>query len=88
MLMSLIGWVLFGLVAGAIAKFLHPGYDAIGIGGTIVLGIVGSLIGGGIAYLLHLGTNPYQPAGWILSIIGALLVLAMGFFGTRRARPL
>jgi uncharacterized membrane protein YeaQ/YmgE (transglycosylase-associated protein family) len=86
-MISLIGWVLFGLVAGAIARFLHPGYESIGMGGTILLGIVGSLVGGGIAYLLRLGISPYQPAGWIFSIIGAILLLSMGFFGTRVRTP-
>jgi uncharacterized membrane protein YeaQ/YmgE (transglycosylase-associated protein family) len=51
--------------------------------GTIMLGVVGSLLGGGLAYVLKLGTSPYQPAGWIFSIIGAILLLALGFFGTR-----
>jgi len=83
MIMSIIGWVLFGLVAGAIARFLHPGYDRMGMVGTIMLGIVGSLLGGGIAYMLRLGISPYEPGGWIMSIIGAIILLAFGFFGTR-----
>jgi len=81
--MSVIGWVLFGLIAGAIARFLHPGYDTMGLGGTMVLGIVGSVLGGGIAYLLRLGTSPYEPGGWIMSILGAIILLAIGAFGTR-----
>jgi uncharacterized membrane protein YeaQ/YmgE (transglycosylase-associated protein family) len=83
MITSIIGWMLFGLVAGAIARMLHPGDDAMGWGGTIILGIAGSLLGGGIAYLLRLGIHPYQPAGWIFSIIGAIVLLSLGFFGTR-----
>jgi uncharacterized membrane protein YeaQ/YmgE (transglycosylase-associated protein family) len=80
---SVIGWVVFGLVAGAIARFLHPGYDRMGMAGTIVLGIVGSLLGGGLAYLLRLGVSPYEPAGWIMSIVGAIILLWMGVLGTR-----
>jgi uncharacterized membrane protein YeaQ/YmgE (transglycosylase-associated protein family) len=88
MVTSIIGWVLFGLIAGAIARFLHPGLDAMGFGGTIILGVLGSLLGGGIAYLLHLGTSPYQPGGWIMSVIGALILLAFGAMGgSRRTRP-
>jgi len=83
MITSIIGWVVFGLVAGALARMLHPGNDAMSWGGTIMLGIAGSLLGGGIAYLLRLGVNPYQPGGWIMSIVGAIVLLAMGFFGTR-----
>jgi uncharacterized membrane protein YeaQ/YmgE (transglycosylase-associated protein family) len=83
MITSVLGWVVFGLVAGAIARFLHPGYDRMGMGGTIILGILGSLLGGGLAYLLRMGTAPYQPAGWIMSIVGAILLLWMGVLGTR-----
>lgn len=83
MITSIIGWVIFGLIAGAIARLLHPGPDSMGWLGTIMLGIVGSLVGGGISYLLHLGTGPYSPAGWIMSIIGAIIMLSLGWFGTR-----
>jgi uncharacterized membrane protein YeaQ/YmgE (transglycosylase-associated protein family) len=86
MITSVIGWMLFGLVAGAIARFLHPGYDRMGMVGTIILGILGSLLGGGIAYMLRLGVSPYQPGGWIMSILGAILLLWMGVLGTR-SRP-
>src|SRR4051794_32118273 len=40
-MISLMGWILFGLVAGAIARFLHPGFDSMGLMGTIMLGILG-----------------------------------------------
>jgi len=83
MITSIIGWMLFGLVAGAIARMLHPGNDAMGWVGTIILGITGSMLGGGVAYLLRMGTSPYEPAGWLFSIGGAILLLTMGFFGTR-----
>jgi uncharacterized membrane protein YeaQ/YmgE (transglycosylase-associated protein family) len=86
MITSVISWVLFGLVAGAIARFLHPGYDRMGLLGTIILGILGSLLGGVIAYMLRLGTMPYSPAGWVMSIIGAIVLLWMGILGTR-TRP-
>jgi len=84
MITSIIGWILFGLVAGAIARMIHPGNDAMGWGMTIVLGIAGSLLGGGLAYLLRLGVSPYEPGGWIMSIVGAIILLVLGFFGTRR----
>jgi uncharacterized membrane protein YeaQ/YmgE (transglycosylase-associated protein family) len=83
----LIGWIVLGLVAGFLARMLHPGNDSMGLGGTIGLGIVGSLLGGGIAYLLGLGTSPYEPGGWILATVGALVVLAMGWFGYRSRVP-
>lgn len=84
MIGSLIGWVVLGLIAGFLARMLHPGHDPMTLVGTIVLGVVGSLVGGGIAYLLRLGTSPYEPAGWVLATIGALVLLAAGWFGSRR----
>jgi uncharacterized membrane protein YeaQ/YmgE (transglycosylase-associated protein family) len=84
MIGTILGWMLFGLVAGAIARMLHPGNDAMGWGMTMVLGILGSLLGGGVAYLFHLGVSPYEPGGWIMSILGAIVLLALGFVGTRK----
>ena len=84
MIGMILGWMLFGLIAGAIARLLHPGSDAMGWGMTMVLGILGSLLGGGVAYLLHLGVSPYEPGGWIMSILGAIVLLACGVLGTRK----
>jgi uncharacterized membrane protein YeaQ/YmgE (transglycosylase-associated protein family) len=86
MLTMIIGWALFGLVAGAVARLLHPGSDAMGWVGTMLLGVTGSLLGGGVAYLLGYGTSPTQGAGWILSILGAVALLAVGVFVGGRAR--
>ena len=72
---SILGWLILGLICGVIARLLVPGRDPMGWVATIVLGLAGSVIGGLIAYALHLGTEPYEPGGWILSIIGATLAL-------------
>jgi uncharacterized membrane protein YeaQ/YmgE (transglycosylase-associated protein family) len=82
MVTSVIGWMLFGLIAGAVARFLHPGYDRMGMVGTIILGILGSLLGGGIAYMLRFGTTPFEPSGWIMSILGAVVLLWLGLLST------
>ena len=71
--MNIIGWILFGLVVGAIAKFLMPGNDPGGWIVTILLGIAGSFVGGFLASSL-LGSGN-QTAGWIGSIIGAMVLL-------------
>ena len=84
MLGAIIGWIILGLVAGGLARLLHPGRDPMSIIGTIILGVLGSLLGGGIAYLLKLGTSPYDPGGWILATIGAVVLLAMGWYGQSR----
>lgn len=84
MIGSLIGWIVLGLVAGFLARMLHPGNDSMGIIATIALGIVGSLLGGFVAYLLKLGTSPFEPGGWILATLGAIVLLVFGWFGTKQ----
>ena len=71
--MHILGWILFGLVVGAIAKFLMPGRDPGGWIVTILLGIAGSFVGGFLATTL-MGRDQ-QAAGWIGSIIGAVVLL-------------
>lgn len=73
--MSVIGFLLVGLLAGFIARALVPGPDPMGWLGTMVLGIVGSLVGGTLAALLFAGTLEISAAGVIGSIIGAIIVL-------------
>ena len=72
---SIVGLIIIGLVAGAIARFVVPGPDPMGWIGTIVLGIVGSFVGGFLANLIFGGTVALSPAGWIGSIVGAIIVL-------------
>ena len=81
--MGIIGWIIIGLLAGAIARWLMPGPDPMGWLGTIVLGIVGSLVGGTILNLLTGGGFELSAAGILGSILGALIVL----FVWRRMRP-
>lgn len=77
--MGILSWILFGLIAGAIAKLLHRGDDPGGWLVTIILGLVGAFIGGAIAKYL-LGWQ--DAAGWnfhsfISAIGGAIIVLAV-----------
>jgi uncharacterized membrane protein YeaQ/YmgE (transglycosylase-associated protein family) len=70
--------ILVGLVAGFIARALVPGRDPMGVGGTILLGIIGSFVGGFLGYALF-GKDPgegaLQPSGIIGSILGAVVAL-------------
>jgi uncharacterized membrane protein YeaQ/YmgE (transglycosylase-associated protein family) len=78
MLGLIITLIIVGLIAGALARLLVPGRDPMGIGATILLGIVGSFIGGFLGYaLFHHDKSDgfFQPAGLLGSIIGAVIAL-------------
>jgi len=80
MLGLIISLIIIGLIAGALARLLVPGRQDIGIGMTIVLGIVGSFIGGFLGYLIfHKDAQDgfLQPAGIIGAFIGAVIVLVL-----------
>jgi uncharacterized membrane protein YeaQ/YmgE (transglycosylase-associated protein family) len=80
---SLLGWVIFGAIVGAIARWIMPGRDPMGCFLTILLGIVGSVVGGILLGFL-IGGRGTDPAGWIGSILGAVLVLWLyRRYGTR-----
>ena len=74
--MEVISWILFGLVVGVLAKLLTPGRDPGGIVVTILLGIAGSLIGGWLGRAMGL-YGPGEGAGWLMSIIGAVVLLLL-----------
>ena len=72
---SFVWWLIIGLIAGAVARLIMPGKDPMGILATMVLGIVGSIIGGFVASLLWRTDSGFHPGGLILSLLGAILVL-------------
>ncbi|SFM89901.1 Uncharacterized membrane protein YeaQ/YmgE, transglycosylase-associated protein family [Pseudonocardia ammonioxydans] len=76
MLWTILGWIVLGLVAGFIARAVVPGKDDIGIVRTILLGIVGSFVGGLLASIFT-GFSSFSPSSWIGSIIGAIIVLVI-----------
>ena len=73
--MGLILFLIMGLIAGFIARALVPGPDSMGWVGTMVLGVIGSFVGGTLAALLFGGSLDLTPAGIIGSIIGAIIAL-------------
>ena len=75
-LMVILSWIVFGLVIGIIAKLLMPGKDPGGFIVTILLGVAGALVGGFIERAMGLYTAG-QSAGWIMSILGAIILLAL-----------
>ena len=75
---AVLGWIIFGLVIGLIARAIMPGAQPMGFILTAVLGIAGSFVGGWLGtFLFGAGGQPdlHQAAGWIGSIIGALILL-------------
>jgi uncharacterized membrane protein YeaQ/YmgE (transglycosylase-associated protein family) len=75
-MMGILAWILFGLVVGVIAKLLMPGRDPGGFIITILLGIAGAMIGGFIGRAMGF-YGPDESAGWLMSILGAILLLAL-----------
>ena len=71
-MITIISWILYGLVVGTIAKFIHPGDDPKGFLPTVGIGVVGSFIGGGLNWLLFNG-EAFSPAGIIMGILGGVI---------------
>ena len=81
--MGIIAWILFGLVVGIIAKLLMPGRDPGGFILTILIGIAGALLGGFIGRAMGF-YGESEGAGWLVSILGAILLLAIYRMMVRR----
>jgi uncharacterized membrane protein YeaQ/YmgE (transglycosylase-associated protein family) len=75
-MLSILSWIIFGLIVGAIAKLLMPGRDPGGIIVTIVLGIIGALLGGFLGRAIGF-YGPGEAAGFVMSLIGAILLLLL-----------
>jgi uncharacterized membrane protein YeaQ/YmgE (transglycosylase-associated protein family) len=73
---GVLGWILFGLVVGVIAKLAMPGRDPGGMIVTILLGIVGAVVGGFLGRQLGF-YGPNEPAGFLMSLVGAVVLLAL-----------
>jgi uncharacterized membrane protein YeaQ/YmgE (transglycosylase-associated protein family) len=82
--MAILSWILFGLVVGVIAKLLMPGRDPGGFIITILLGIAGAVLGGVIGRAMGF-YGPNQQAGWLVSILGAIILLALYRLVARRS---
>jgi uncharacterized membrane protein YeaQ/YmgE (transglycosylase-associated protein family) len=74
--MDIVLWILFGLVVGLVAKLIMPGRDPGGAILTIVLGVVGALLGGWVGRLMGLYREG-EPVGFIMAVVGAVIVLAL-----------
>lgn len=83
--MGILTWIIFGLIAGALAKLIMPGNQNMGWIMTIILGIVGAFVGGFIGSLLGMGTvDEFDFGSMALAVVGALIVLWLYGMATKR----
>jgi uncharacterized membrane protein YeaQ/YmgE (transglycosylase-associated protein family) len=83
--MGILAWVVFGLIAGILAKFLMPGNQPGGIIATVVLGIVGAVVGGFLGSLLGFGDlSGFDLRSMALAVGGGIVVLFLYGLATRR----
>jgi uncharacterized membrane protein YeaQ/YmgE (transglycosylase-associated protein family) len=74
--MGILGWILFGLVAGVIAKLVTPGRDPGGFIVTILLGIAGAFLGGFLGQAMGF-YGEGEPAGMLMAVLGAVILLVI-----------
>ena len=83
--MEILGWIVFGLIVGAIGKLLLPGRDPGGIIVTILLGIAGAVLGGFLGRAMGL-YGPGEAAGFVMSLLGAIVLLLLYRMAVGRRR--
>lgn len=72
--MTILGWIVFGLIVGLVGKLLMPGKDPGGFIATVAIGIIGALVGGFLGRLLGM-YGEGDPVGFMMAVIGAILFL-------------
>ncbi|EDS2287059.1 GlsB/YeaQ/YmgE family stress response membrane protein [Salmonella enterica subsp. enterica serovar Agona] len=77
--MGIIAWIVFGLIAGVIAKLLMPGRDGGGFILTCILGIVGAVVGGWLATMFDIGgsISGFNLHSFLVAVVGAIVVLVI-----------
>ena len=81
--MSVIGWIVFGLIVGVVGKILMPGKDPGGFLATVAIGIIGALFGGMLGRMVGMYGQD-DPVGFVMAVIGAILFLWLYRVITRR----
>jgi uncharacterized membrane protein YeaQ/YmgE (transglycosylase-associated protein family) len=84
--MGILSWILLGLIAGALAKFIMPGKDPGGLIVTILIGIAGAIVGGFLGSFIGLGrVESFDLGGIFIATVGAIVLLILYRLFTRRA---
>ncbi|CFQ41858.1 transglycosylase associated protein [Yersinia frederiksenii] len=74
--MGILSWIIFGLIAGILAKWIMPGEDGGGFIMTVILGVVGALVGGYISVFFGMGkVDGFNIGSFVVAVIGSLVVL-------------
>lgn len=81
--MSVIGWIVFGLIVGVVGKLLMPGKDPGGFFATVAIGIIGALFGGMLGRMVGMYGQD-DPVGFVMAVLGAILFLWLYRVITRR----
>jgi uncharacterized membrane protein YeaQ/YmgE (transglycosylase-associated protein family) len=82
---GILGWIVFGLIVGAVAKLVMPGRDPGGIIVTMLIGIVGAVLGGWLGQAFG-WYGPNEGAGFLMSLLGAIVLLALYRMAVGRRR--
>jgi len=82
-MLTVVGWIVFGLIVGALAKLVMPGRDPGGIIVTMLIGIAGAMLGGFLGRAMGL-YGPGQAAGFLMSFLGAVILLMLYRMVARR----
>ena len=83
-MIAILSWIIFGLIVGALAKLVMPGNDPGGFIVTILLGIAGAVVGGMLGRAMGF-YGAEQTAGYLMSIVGAIILLALYRMVARRS---
>jgi uncharacterized membrane protein YeaQ/YmgE (transglycosylase-associated protein family) len=83
--MGIIGWIIFGLLVGVVGKFLMPGRDPGGVFITVLLGVVGAMVGGFVGRAIG-WYGPNDPVGFVMAVLGAIVLLVAYRLIGRRPR--
>jgi uncharacterized membrane protein YeaQ/YmgE (transglycosylase-associated protein family) len=83
-MLAILGWMLFGLIVGGLAKLVMPGRDPGGIVVTMLIGVAGALLGGSLGRLVG-WYEPSEAAGFVVATLGAILLLFIYRKTTQRA---
>jgi uncharacterized membrane protein YeaQ/YmgE (transglycosylase-associated protein family) len=73
MMFFILGWVIYGLIVGYLAKLVHPGEDPVGFLPTIGIGVAGSYVGGFINWVIGAGHSPFSASGILMGTIGGVV---------------